>query len=1014
MELPKYYENPSVVHVGTMENRAYYIPFAKEETALLGERTSSERVLMLSGKWKFRYYNNLYNAEEGFFAPDFCADQFDTVSVPSCWQILGYDRNQYTNVRYPFPYDPPYVPKENPCGAYIRKFVMTEEQCAMKSFLNFEGVDSCYYVWINGRSIGYSQVSHCTSEFEITNFIQPGENTIAVLVLKWCDGSYLEDQDKLRMSGIFRDVYILFRPNSHIRNYYVKTRLNPSCKDAEITVDFEWTGIPMIGTYTLISPSGKPVDMKEISDGKLSFTVKDAALWNAETPNLYRIVMRTPGEVIVQNVGIKQIEVKNGVIYFNGVNLKLKGVNRHDSDPFTGFTISEEQLRVDLTLMKQHNINAIRTSHYPNAPWATQLYDLYGFYVIDESDIETHGTTTVYGGGHENDYLKLTCKDRTFGSLCHDPRFETAFLDRVQKNVMRDKNCASVLMWSLGNESGYGPNLEKAAAWIKSYDHERLVHYESSIYEMEGYHNDLSNIDVYSRMYAPVEAIEKYFADGLKKPFIQCEFSHAMGNGPGDLENYYQQIYKYDGFAGGFVWEWCDHAVWMGTTQEGRNKFCYGGDFGEFPHDGNFCMDGLVYPDRRIHSGLRELKNVARPARAAAVDLQKGLVSISNKLDFTNLADFLYAEYQITSNGDVIAAGVVQDLNIPAKSEKTVQLEYDMPEQGNCYLNIVYKQKYSSGFAEAGFELGFDQLTLCEAPILPRSGRKQIVAVEECDRKIVIEGENFRYVFNKFTGGFDSLVKDNVTLLNKPMEYNLWRAPTDNDMYIRKEWEAAGYDRTTVRVYGVATVQKDGNTVITADLAVSAVSIQRILKIESKWTIHSDGKISVHMIADRDTNLPFLPRFGLRLFLPKSLSKVEYFGYGPNESYADKHRSSFIGRFASKVADTHEDYLKPQENSSHYGCKYAEVYDLAGNGLKAYSDSFSFNVSRYTQEELTSKTHNFELEECGSTVLCLDCKISGIGSNSCGPALNKEYCFDDEHFEYNMDFVIGKHSERFR
>lgn len=1014
MELPKYYENPSAVHVGTTENRAYYIPFSNEETALLGERTLSERVLMLSGKWKFRYYNNIHDAQEGFFAPDFCTDQFDTIPVPSCWQILGYDRHQYTNTRYPFPYDPPYVPTENPCGAYIRKFGMTEEQCAMRSFLNFEGVDSCYYVWVNGKSVGYSQVSHCTGEFEITDFVKPGENTIAVLVLKWCDGSYLEDQDKLRMSGIFRDVYILLRPNSHIRDYYVKTKLDSADKDAEITVDFEWSGTPNWGECTLIDPFGKPVETKEISDKKVSFQVKNAVLWNAETPNLYQMVLRASGEVIVQTVGIKQIEVKNGVIFFNGVKLKLKGVNRHDSDPFTGFTISKEQLCMDLILMKQHNINAIRTSHYPNAPWATQLYDRYGFYVIDESDIETHGTAVIYGGGNEGDYRKWICKDRTFGTLCHDPRFEAAFLDRVQKNVMRDKNCASVLMWSLGNESGYGPNLEKAAAWIKSYDSERLVHYESSIYEMEGYHNDLSNIDVYSRMYAPVEAIEQYFSDGLEKPFIQCEFSHAMGNGPGDLEDYYQQIYKYDGFAGGFVWEWCDHAVWMGTTKKGKNKFCYGGDFGEFPHDGNFCTDGLVYPDRRVHSGLKELKNVARPARAAAIDLKKGLVSISNKLDFTNLADYVSIEYQITCNGTVIFTGVIQDLDIPAKSEKTVHLDYNVPEEGNCYLNLFYKQKYQSNFAEAGFELGFDQLTLCEAPVCTSEGKKQIVSATEYDRKIVVEGETFRYVFNKVTGIFDSLVKDNVTLLNKPMEYNLWRAPTDNDMYIRKEWEAAGYDRTTVRVYDAAAEQRNADIVITADLAVAAVSVQRILKIKSEWTVHSDGKISLHMIADRDTNLPFLPRFGLRLFLPKSFAKVEYFGYGPNESYVDKHRSSFIGKFTSDVADMHEDYIKPQENSSHCGCKYVEVCDPAGNSLKACGDSFSFNASKYTQEELAAKAHNFELEECDSTVLCLDYKVCGIGSNSCGPALSKEYRFDDGHFEYHMDLVIGKYPQKLR
>lgn len=1006
MELPDYYENPAVLHVGTTADRAYYVPFADEETALAGDRTRSGRMLMLSGQWKFRYYRNIREVEEEFISPGFDASAFDTVPVPGCWQIFGYDRHQYVNTRYPFPYDPPYVPRENPCGAYVRRFTVAEEQRAMKSFLNFEGVDSCYYVWINGKSVGYSQVSHCTGEFDITDFIRTGENTIAVLVLKWCDGSYLEDQDKLRMSGIFRDVYILFRPGVHIRDFYVHTRLDGACRNARLTADLEWSGIPAGGEYAFLDPSGKSVAQGKLTGPQICFTVEHALLWNAETPSLYRLVLHPPGEVIVQNVGIRQIEVKDGVLFLNGTKIKLKGVNRHDSDPFTGYVISKEQLCRDLTLMKRCNLNAIRTSHYPNAPWATQLYDRCGFYVIDETDLETHGTTAVYGGGHDDDPMSLTCRDRTFGKLCHDPGFEAAMLDRVRKNVMRDKNCASVLMWSLGNESGYGPNLEKAAAWVKSYDRERLVHYESSIYEMEGYRNDLSNIDVYSRMYAPVEAVEKYFSDGLKKPFLECEFSHAMGNGPGDLEEYYQKIYQCDRFAGGFVWEWCDHAVWAGTDDKGRNKFLYGGDFGDFPNDGNLCVDGLVSPDRHPHTGLKELKNVARPARAKAVDLKNGLVEIANLLDFTNLADYLYLEYRITCNGNALETGRIENPNIPAKAKKTVHLEYEIPAAGSCCLNIFYRQKQDSDFADAGYLLGFDQLILRkEALCLCREEGGAVSAAAAAD-KIVIEGRDFRYVFNRSGGVFESLTKGNITFLDRAMEYNIWRAPTDNDRNIRKEWEAAGYDRAVVRGYRSSFSKRDGEIVVTAELSLSAVSIQRILAIQSKWTVRPDGTISVGITADRDAGLPFLPRFGLRLFLPASFGKAEYFGYGPNESYADKHRSSLLGRFTADVADMYEDDIRPQENSSHCGCQYVGAFDAQGNGLTAYGDDFSFNLSNYTQEELASKKHDFELQECGSTVLCLDYKMSGVGSNSCGPALAEQYRLDDGHFEYALDLAL--------
>lgn len=1006
MNFERFHENPEKLHVGCCDNRSYYVPCPKGQ--LTGIMEESERVMMLSSEdWRFKLYPN-DRAAEDFYSADFSAENFDVIPVPSCWQILGYDRHQYTNVRYPFPFDPPYVPDENPAGAYVKYFDITEDQLQFSSFLNFEGVDSCLYVWVNGKFVGYSQVSHSTSEFEISKFLKKGENKLAVLVMKWCDGSYLEDQDKLRMSGIFRDVYIMFRPKEHIRDYYVKTKLDKDYKDAAISLSTEWSGKAGSATVSLISPEGKLLGEKEIKDGKVSFKIKNAELWNAENPVQYTLIINEDNEAIEQKVGVRSFEVKKNLLLLNGVAIKLKGTNRHDSDPFTGYTISREQLLTDLALMKQHNFNAIRTSHYPNAPWAAQYYSEFGFYVIDESDIEIHGTVSIYGGGHKFGYFDEFCEDRTYGMLCHDVRFKEAIVDRVQRNVMRDKNNACVMLWSMGNESGYGPNMEKAAAWIKSYDKDFLVHYESSIYQMANYENDVSNIDVYSRMYAPTEAVDHYMANWCKnKPFIQCEFVHAMGNGPGDIEDYFEQIYKYDGFAGGFVWEWCDHAVWMGRTNEGEDKYYYGGDFGEFPHDGNFCMDGLVYPDRTPSTGLEEWKNCARPVRIKHIRGDK--FYMENHFDFLNLKDAVTLQFEVTCGGTIIERGRVDDLDLPAKSGKEITVKFVTPISGDCYVRFICKQKAAKDFISTGYELGFDQICIRDVKYTkPVHAEALKIQINENSDITELYGEHFRYEFNKITGCFDSIVKDNVTVLAEPMEFNIWRAPTDNDRVVRAEWEKAGYDRHTVKVYKTAVKQSEKSVKISVDMAISAIFIQHIVDIKATWTVYNDGGINVNLDCVRDDKLPFLPRFGLRMFLPESFDTADYMGYGPNESYIDKRRSSWYGHFTSSVAELHEDYLKPQENGSHYGCRSLKLSDEHGFGIECRGSSFSFSASRYTEEELAGTAHNFELEESGYTVLCLDGQMSGIGSGSCGPQLKDEYRLNDHEFEYNFDLSFGK------
>jgi beta-galactosidase len=1017
MKLEKYFEDTNNLHIGTMPNRAYYIPSYKDG--------QSERKQLLNGVWSFQYYNNRFEVEEDFYQPGYDLSGYDSLPVPSCWQNHGYDRHQYTNVNYPFPYDLPYVPEQdNPCGCYVHNFQASKEQLSQRNYLNFEGVDSCYYVWLNGSFVGFSQVSHSTSEFDITDQLVEGTNKLAVLVMKWCSGSYYEDQDKFRMSGIFRDVYLLTRAKEHIRDYFVKTTLNEDCNIAKVTVDLEYLHQEIPTTAALYDCDQILIETIQVVHNQIEFTLDHPVLWNAEAPTLYTLVLSTEEEQITQKVGIRKVEIKDGIILLNNTPIKFKGVNRHDSDPVTGYTISREQVLTDLSLMKQHNINAIRTSHYPDAPWFPSLCDEYGFYLIAEADLETHGATNFYSGSYEG----------TYGDIAQNPISDAFVLDRQQRNVHRDKNHPCILIWSLGNESGWGYSLEQAGRWVKEYDNTRLLHYEGSIHVTGGYQADLSMLDVYSKMYDSVANIDQYFSNPENtKPYVLCEYCHAMGNGPGDLEDYMEKIYRYDGMVGGFIWEWCDHAIYLGEAGDGRKRYAYGGDSGEYPHDGNFCVDGLVYPDRRVSTGLIEYKNVLRPVRATIIDADNGILRLENKLDFTNTLDILSLTYQLECNGLKVGEGFIKELDIPPHQSRELQLHYSIPEQGVTFLKINYVQKKDLPFTQAGYDLGFDQLlikegalildensllfsttstishpTLVKAASTEKANTSPLILEEE-EHRLTIRGNNFTYTLNKLTGLFDDISKKGQKLLERPMEFNLWRAPTDNDRNIRNKWENAGYDRSMVRVYE-STITKDiiGNVVASFKIAINAIQREHMIDLESVWTISPEGALSLQVDALRNTKMPYLPRFGLRLFLPKSYDLVQYFGYGPYESYIDKHRSSHIGFFEQEVSEMFEDYIFPQENSSHCGCRYLRVNNptASSNLIVTSEQEFAFNISEYTQEELTKKAHNYELEKAPYTVVCVDYKQSGIGSNSCGPELLPQYRLEEEKFSFTFHFQL--------
>ena len=1007
MIVPRYYENLNVLHENTMPARAYYIPASKRMDNLVEHREESDRMQLLNGTWKFQYFTSIYNIKDSFFEKNYDTENFDEIQVPSVWQMAGYDTHQYTNIRYPFPFDPPYVPQDIPCGAYVRNFEYSRDEKASKAFLNFEGVDSCFYVWINGSYVGYSQVSHMTSEFDVTDVLQDGTNTVAVLVMKWCDGSYLEDQDKFRMSGIFRDVYILKRPKQAISDYHIKTRIEDMLAKVEIEMKFY---SPLNVKISIEDRNGAVVALGSIAEeGTAVLEIASPELWNTENPYLYKLILETENEVIVDHIALRKVEIKDQVIYLNGQKIKFRGVNRHDSDPVTGFTISLEQITTDLTLMKQHNFNAIRSSHYPNAPFFYEMCDKYGFMVIDEADIEAHGPFMIYRK-EDTDYNRFK---RWNEKIADDPVWEEAIVDRVKLMVERDKNRFCIVMWSMGNESAYGCNFEKALEWTKNFDPDRITQYESARYRNYDETYDYSNLDVYSRMYPALSEIQKYLDKDGSKPFLLVEYCHSMGNGPGDFEDYFQMIQDNDKMCGGFVWEWCDHAIAHGTAENGKTIYAYGGDHGEEIHDGNFCMDGLVYPDRTVHTGLLEYKNVYRPVRVVSYDKESGELVLHNYMDFDDLKDYVKISYELTQDGLVISKGILSEFSVASHGEGKTNLKISVPENGKCYLKLIYYLKKEMPLLEENHILGFDEIEVSQKDAkcqlaekwLEKTATDSELQVNEDDTQIHIKGREFAYTIDRRTALFTEMKFAGREYLNHPMELNIWRAPTDNDMYIKAEWKKAHYDKAYTRAYTTEVVQGKHGVKIASHASVVAETVQKILDVTITWKIDASGKIDADIEATKDGEFPDLPRFGVRMFLDKKLSDARYFGMGPQESYRDKHQAASHGLYRANVRDLHEDYIRPQENGSHYDCGYVELNN-SRYGMAAFSEStFSFNASYYTQEELEKKTHNYELAESDSVVLCVDYALNGIGSNSCGPVVLDQYRFNDVLFRFQFTLV---------
>ena len=984
LNIPNYHQSTETLHVGCEKPRAYFVPFPCGCASKNAERGESTFFKSLCGEWSFKFFKSVNDV------CDLSTEGSDKLTVPMSWQMAlgrGYDVPNYTNVNYPIPYDPPFVPDENPCGLYSRKFTVPAAMAGKKIYLNFEGVDSAFYVWVNDEFAAYSQVSHMTSEIDVTSLVHAGENEIKVLVLKWSDGTYLEDQDMWRMSGIFREVYLLFRDETHIRDIFVHCDLDDSFTDADFTADVDVTGKATV-EWTLDCPCGETIfsgkcDVDE--SGKIVVpTIKNAKLWSDEEPNLYTLTLHCGNEYITLPIGARRVEIKDGCVVINGKKVKAKGVNRHDSHHLLGHATPVEHMVRDIMIMKAHNVNMVRTSHYPNDPRFTALCDKYGIYVCDETDLETHGARPWY-------------------ALSRSPEWEGEYVDRVQRMVERDKNHPCVIFWSLGNESGWGQNHVAMHTWIKSRDTSRIVHYEGANYDYNDckYLRDVTDIE--SRMYPSPTWCDNYCkAPERDEPLFLCEYSHAMGNGPGDLRDYWEVIEANDNFFGGCVWEFIDHSVAIGDKY-GDPSFTYGGDFGDHPNDGNFCVDGLVYPDRRVHTGLEELKQAIMPV--AVREVKPGTVAIKSRRYFKSLSDISMA-WTVKVDGKAVKSGVHPNLDIAPEAEEVFEIvpENELPACGTVTLDLSFRQNKPTEWADVGYEVGFAQFIYERAEKIKAA--PALYPVELCENReeyTVTVGETV-YKISKFSGMITDICDNGEHLITKPVVPQIWRAPTDNDRNVQWDWRNSSIHNAKVKCYSTEVVKADENeAVILSKISLAAAPNEVVLRADITYTVKYGMGIKIACDVKWNIQKKHYPRFGMRLTMPEGAEQMRYFGYGPNESYVDKRLASKLGEYKSTVTENYEPYVFPQENSSHWGCRWADVHTVAGHGFLFTScEPFSFNASHFSPEQLTETRHHYELKREPETTVMLDMRMDGIGSNSCGPELAEKYRFNETEFSSSV------------
>lgn len=940
----RFYERPDFISENRLPQRAYYIPYESEEKALAGNRRDSAYYRLLNGNWDFRYYECDDDLPHDLTA----IDDWDTIPVPSCWQLHGYDKPYYTNVNYPYPVDPPYVPDVNPCGVYRTTFSLDGGWATRQTRIVFEGVSSCLSLYINGTYVGYTTGSHLQAEFDITPYVRKGENTLTAVVRKWCVGSYLEDQDFLRFNGIFRDVYLLSREENCIEDIEVQA----DCRTIAVNAD----------DYTIYDQDGNIADLTH------------PVLWNAEKPYLYTVIVRGKTEYIPIRVGMRDISVSaNGELCINNTPVLLKGVNHHDTHPVNGWVMTDEELRRDLTLMKTLNINCVRTSHYPPTPEFLTMCDELGFYVVDEADNESHGFVTRHGYDvYDGDNPEW---------ISRQPEWEAAYLDRIVRTVERDKNHPSVIMWSMGNETAYNCHYDTMLDWVGKRDPSRLRHYERACAI-----GDNAAVDVRSQMYPSLERLQQELERDDPRPFYLCEYSHAMGNGPGDVHEYMELFRRYPNACGGCIWEWADHTVLVDGVQR------YGGDFGEIIHDGNFCCDGLVFSDRSFKAGTLHAKYAYQPM---TVTMEDDALVIENGYDFTDLAE-------CTVKLDMCVDGIVTDsrtLTVPAAPHTKTTVAIPFAPPATCVLGCMVRVRLFDGNGE---EVGRSEHPLA-VDILPTVVGKPLTMLTDDGRYIVAKGDGFCYTFDKRVGNLSSITLNGREQLAAPMALTVYRAYTDNERYIKDQWRI--YDNRNNRIRGcldavsckVYDVRVEDNRIITT-ASLGGISRVPFLRYTQELAFFTDGTVRVTLDADKKPELTeYLPRIGYELRSPTENDGFAYYGMGPEECYSDMRAHALTGLYRSTPADEYVPYVRPQEHGNHYAVRRLTM----NSGLTVFADEpFECNVSAYDTLTLDRAEHTDELTPNGLTNIRIDHRVSGIGSASCGPTLRAEHQVNENHFHF--------------
>lgn len=930
----------------------------------------SQKKISLNGEWDFKYVDAPELSPEGFEQSGAC-EGWDKIDVPSVWQLRGYDKMHYTDVLYPFPVNPPHVPDENPTGIYKKTVVLDEQWMEKDTVLKFHGVDSAFDVWVNGKHVGFGKVSRLPSEFDITGFVKTGENDITVRVYKWSDGTYLEDQDMWWLSGIYRDVELINEEKNAVLDLRVNGTLDDSYKNGFFTA-----GITMKQAGTnlgwKLSYKGKTVLEGElVSEGKdicIEAEIPEVHTWTAETPELYEFTVMTENQEVTVRCGFRKIEIKDKNFRVNNQVILLNGVNHHDYNPREGRRVTREQMESDIRLMKQYNINAVRCSHYPANEYFYDLCDEYGLYVINEADLECHGFEWV-----EN-YTWIT----------DDETWKDAYVDRSVRMVKRDRNHPSIIMWSMGNESAFGCNFRSAAEAIRELDDTRLVHYEGDF--------EAEVTDVYSTMYTRLKGLKEIAEYQIKgdKPHVMCEYGHAMGNGPGGLKAYQDMYRKYKRLQGGFLWEWYDHGIY--TEEKDKKYYKYGGNYGDFPTNGNFCIDGILMPDRTPSPGMEEYKQIIAPVEITAVEGSMNKLQIRNYYDFLNL-DTTTLYWEVKAEDQTIQDGIVEGLSVAPHEGKIIALPitaFELQENTDYYLNLTVCQKEERNYAPAGYEIKKVQI--------PMQIRKDGFSVREtADKLQVTEGQGGLTVENsrvtaKFSTVFGKLIsfgKDGKEYLTEGPRMNVYRATIDNDMYKKEDWMNKYFIQKPVEeTEYVSCLKEDDKVIVQIGTFFSCYNQSWGFECDYTYTVYSCGQMKVEIqgkAVQRGKLEPaFLPRIGVIMKGNKNFQKTMWYGMGPGESYVDSKAASIMGIYENTVDGMMTDYVFPQENGHHEQVKWFRIGDGKDGLLCKMEEKLGLNLANYTDESLEKAQHPFEIEKADDVIIHLDYRQSGLGSNSCG------------------------------